>query len=77
MRSLIRWKSDETEPPDRGAWESSRARGLHDDRCLRQLFIPCQIIEEIADSGTTAVQNGQLVLATQTGLVRFDGVPFQ
>ena len=23
---------------------------LHDDRCLRQLFIPCQVTEEIADN---------------------------
>jgi hypothetical protein len=53
------------------------ARALHDDRCLRQLFNPCQVTEEIADSGTTAVQNGPLVLATQTGLVRFDRVQFQ
>jgi len=49
LRFLIRWKSDETEPPDRDARESSRARVLHDDRCLRQLFISCQVTEEIAD----------------------------
>jgi len=41
----IRWNR----PAGRGAWESSRARALHDDRCLRQRFIPCQVTEEIAD----------------------------
>ena len=25
------------------------ARALHDDRCLRQLFIPCQVTKVIAD----------------------------
>jgi len=49
LRFLIRWKSDETEPPDRDAWVSSMARARHDDRCFRQLFIPCQVTEEIAD----------------------------
>jgi hypothetical protein len=47
---LIRWKSDETDPPDRDDWESSTVRALHDDCCLRQLFIPCQVTEEIADN---------------------------
>jgi len=49
LRFLIRWKSDETEPPDRDAWEFSTAPDLHGDRCLRQLIIPCQVTEEIAD----------------------------
>ena len=46
---MIRWKSDETDPPDRVAWEFLRALALRDDRCLWQRFIPCQVTEEIAD----------------------------
>lgn len=57
-----------------------RASGLDSDRSIDQFFHTSWIIGEGAPSGITQMvqtTDGYLWLATQTGLVRFDGINFE
>lgn len=57
-----------------------RASGLDPDRSIDQFFHTSWIIGEGAPSGITQIAqttDGYLWLATQTGLVRFDGIHFE